>query len=132
MIPQAVFTELQSSDTPEAVKEWVAKSPEWLEVQQVNMPSDAALIKLGAGESGAIALAEQLRTDAIIIDERGGRQETVRRNLRVIGTLRVLSDAAERGLLDLVEAFERLQQTRFRASQELYQRFLDGDAEREG
>lgn len=131
MIPQAVFTELQSSDTPEAVREWVAKSPEWLEVHQVNVPLDAALIKLGAGESEAIALAEQLRADAIIIDERDGRQEAVRRNLRVIGTLRVLSDAAERGLLDLAEAFQRLQQTSFRASQELYQRFLNRDAERE-
>ena len=131
VIPQAVFTELQSNDTPEAVREWIAKSPEWLEVQHVNVPSDAALIKLGAGESEAIALAEQLRADAIIIDERDGRQEAVRRNLRVIGTLRVLSDAAERGLLDLGEAFERLQRTSFRASQELYQRFLNRDAERE-
>lgn len=130
LIPQAVFAELQSSDTPEVVREWIAKSPEWLEVQHINVSSDAALIKLGAGESEAIALAEQLRADAIIIDERDGRQEAVRRNLRVIGTLRVLSDAAERGLLDLAEAFDRLQQTSFRASQELYRRFLDHDAER--
>ncbi len=64
------------------------------------------------------------------MDERDGRQEAVRRNLRVIGTLRVLSDAAERGLLDLTKAFDDLQQTSFRASQELYQQFLDLNVER--
>lgn len=40
VIPQAVFTELRSSDTPEAVREWIAKSPEWMEIQHVNVPSD--------------------------------------------------------------------------------------------
>lgn len=131
LIPQSVLTELQSSDTPDAVREWVAESPEWLEVHEV-IPTilDAALRKLGSGESEAIALAQELHADAIVMDEKDGRQEAIRRNLRVIGTLRVLSDAAERGLLDLVEAFKRLQQTSFRASQELYQRFLDLDAER--
>jgi len=130
LIPQSVLTELQSGDTPDAVREWIAESPEWLEVQQVISTLDPALRKLGPGESEAIALAQELHADAIIIDEKDGRQEAIRRNLRVIGTLRVLSDAAERRLLDLVEAFERLQQTSFRASQELYQRFLDLDAER--
>jgi len=130
LVPQAVFAELQSTDTPDAVREWIAKSPDWLEVQRVNLTPDAALTKLGAGEREAIALAQELQADAILMDERDGRQEAVRRNLRVIGTLRVLSDAAERGLLDLTKAFDDLQQTSFRASQELYQRFLDLDVER--
>ena len=130
LVPQDVFAELQSTDTPDAVREWIAKSPDWLEVQRVNLTPDAALTKLGAGEREAIALAQELQADAILMDERDGRQEAVRRNLRVIGTLRVLSDAAERGLLDLTKAFDDLQQTSFRASQELYQRFLDLDVER--
>lgn len=130
LIPQSVLTELQSSDTPDVVRKWIAESPEWLEVRQVIPILDAALKKLGSGESEAIALAQELHVDAIIMDEKDGRQEAIRRNLRVIGTLRVLSDAAERGLLDLVEVFERLQQTSFRASQDLYQRFLGLDAER--
>ncbi len=130
LVPQAVLAELQSSETPDAVRAWVAETPEWVEVRRVTPTSDDTLRKLGAGESEAIALAQELRADTIIMDEKDGRQEAVRRNLRVIGTLRVLSDAAERGLLDLAEAFERLQQTSFRASQELYQRFLDLDAKR--
>lgn len=130
LVPQAVLAELQSSDAPNVVRKWIAKTPEWVEVRQVTPILDAALRKLGSGESEAIALAQELHADAIIMDEKDGRQEAIQRNLRVIGTLRVLSDAAERGLLDLVKAFERLQMTSFRASQELYQRFLDLDEER--
>ncbi len=48
VIPQAVFTELQSTGTPDAVREWMAESPDWLEVQRVNLTPDAALTKLGA------------------------------------------------------------------------------------
>ena len=45
----------------------------------------------------SIALAETLRADALIIDEKMGRREAERRKLRVIGTVRVLDDAAEAG-----------------------------------
>ena len=130
VIPQAVLDEMQRGETPVAVRQWIANRPDWIEVQQVSMAHDVALEELGAGEREAIALAEQLGASAIILDERIARQEASRRGLSVTGTLGVIDKAAERGLLDLAEAFERLQRTTFRASQELYQRFLDRDAER--
>jgi predicted nucleic acid-binding protein len=130
VIPQAVIDELQHDETPAIVRQWTVNRPEWLEVRQISMAHDVALEELGAGEREAIGLAEQLGASAIILDERAARQEAARRGLLVTGTLGVLDKAAERGLLDLGEAFERLRQTTFRASQELYQRFLDRDVER--
>lgn len=130
LVPQAAFDELQRTATPTRVREWLARSPEWIETRRADVPPDAALQRLGEGESQAIILAEQLRPDALIMDDRDGREEAARRGLTVIGTLGVLSSAAEHGLLDLPEAFRQLQQTNFRASAELYQQLLDRDAER--
>lgn len=129
MIPPAVLDELQSSATPAAVRDWIANHPTWLVVRQSSVPPDAELEKLGAGEAEAIALAQELKADALILDDRDGRRAARQRNLQVIGTLRLLSDAAERGMLDLPQTIQRLQQTSFRASTELLQLFLDRDAE---
>ena len=53
------------------------------------------------------------------------RDWAARRNLTVIGTLRVLEDAAQLGLIDLPHALQRLQQTTSRASAKLLQAMLD-------
>jgi predicted nucleic acid-binding protein len=42
----------------------------------------------------------------------------------MLGTLRVLADAAEHGFADLRVAFDRLRRTNFRASDELLNRLL--------
>lgn len=73
------------------------------------MPPDPSLAELDPGEREAIALAEILRADALVIDEKMGRREAERRKLRVIGTVRVLDDAADLRLVDLPSALSRLQ-----------------------
>jgi predicted nucleic acid-binding protein len=125
MIPQAVFRELQDEGTPEKVKEWVTSHPEWLEVRMVSAPLDPVLAFLDVGEREAISLARELQADALIIDEPDGREAAQRQGLRVIGTLRVLYDAAEAGLCELEQAYDRLQQTTFRAHPRLFRAFLD-------
>jgi predicted nucleic acid-binding protein len=61
----------------------------------------------------------------LVMDDRDGRREAARRNLRVIGTIGVLNEAAERGLIDLPTTIQRLQQTSFRASPNLLQSLLN-------
>jgi predicted nucleic acid-binding protein len=87
-------------------------------------------LKLGAGESEAIALALELHADALLLDDRKARQEAQRRGLTVTGTLAVLATAARRDLIDLPTAIARLQQTTFRAPTALIQSLLDDDRER--
>ena len=65
------------------------------------------------------------------MDDRGGREEALRRKLRITGTLTVLYIAAGRGLVgDFPAILKQLRQTGFRASPEMIQLFLDRHAER--
>jgi len=123
-IPEAVFAELQRDKTPQPVREWIVNRPEWLFVKQVQT-EDLSLERLHAGEREAILLAKQIKADALIIDERDGRRAAQRLGIRVIGTMRVLADAAEAGLCNLEDALDRLQQTSFRLSSRLKKAILD-------
>jgi predicted nucleic acid-binding protein len=125
IIPEAVRREL----TPDAVKQWVASPPPWIEVHHVAVGEEASLRRLDPGEREAIALAEELRADALIMDDRAGRKEAERRGLRVIGTLRVLYDAAHAGLLNLAEALEALQHSGFYVDRRLAEEILKRHAQ---
>jgi len=125
LIPQAVLGELQADGTPSKVKEWVASRPDWLEVQSISVSLNDTLDYLDMGEREAISLAQELNADALIIDEPEGREAARAQGLRVIGTLRVLYDAAEAGLCDLEQVYSQLRQTTFRAHPDLYRIFLE-------
>lgn len=115
LIPNAVFEELRSDAALPELKAWMADPPVWLEITRAGaVPTE--LVVLGPGEREAIALAEQLKADLLIMDDRDARREATRRSLRVTGTLGVLDEAAARGLIDLSKAIDRLEQTSFRAS----------------
>jgi len=122
---------LQAQKTPAVVRLWIATPPEWLQPRQIAVPPDPLLTELDPGEREAIALAEALRADALIIDEKAGRREAERRKLRVIGTVRVLDDAAEAGLLDLPDALSRLQGFGFYIDNKLLQFLLSRHSVRE-
>ena len=128
-VPSTVITELTQEQTPALVEEWITSRPDWVHVQD---PTGRILSVPGLdpGELAAIALAEELEADALLMDERDGRREAERRGLPVLGTLRVLADAAEHGLTDLQTAFDRLRQTNFRVSEQLFRMLLDREAER--
>lgn len=131
IVPSAVLSELQAQAAPPKVKEWISNRPHWLEVNQTAFPADPTLAHLDAGERDAILLAQNLRADLLLMDDLGGRQEAVRRNLRITGTLTVLYIAAARGLVeDFPAILKQLLQTSFRASPEMIQFFLDRHAER--
>lgn len=98
--------------------------PAWLEVRSP-VPVYYDSVILGAGESEAIALAEQLGVDLIMMDESLGRNEALNRGLAVIGTLGVLRDAHRAGLLDFASAVDRLRTTTFRVSPHVIQTILN-------
>jgi len=122
--------ELQNDESLQAVRDFLASCPRWLEVRSVSHLPEWSLDFLDEGEREALALAKELSADAIIIDEEDRRAEAKRQGVRVIGTLRVLYDASEAGLCDLKEAYDRLRKTTFRASERLYEYFLTLEAER--
>jgi predicted nucleic acid-binding protein len=68
---------------------------------------------LDLGERAAIALAETVHADLLLIDEAAGRAEAKRRQLRVTGTLGVRRTGAEQGLVNVPDLLERLKTTSF-------------------
>jgi predicted nucleic acid-binding protein len=74
---------------------------------------------LDPGERAAIALAERMRADLVLIDEAAGRAEARRRRIRVTGTLGVLLTAAEAGWIDVSDTLARLRATNFYVDDEL-------------
>jgi predicted nucleic acid-binding protein len=68
---------------------------------------------LDLGERAAIALAETVAADLLLIDEAAGRAEAKRRRLRVTGTLGVLRAGAEQGVVNVPDLIERLTNTTF-------------------
>jgi predicted nucleic acid-binding protein len=73
LIPESVLEELSAIETPQVVREWTANLPEWIEVSRV-IPIEG-LTRLHAGERDAISLAITVQSDAVLLDERRGRQE---------------------------------------------------------
>ena len=73
--------------------------------------------KLDLGEAEAIALATEVSADVVLIDEHAGRQEALRRGLKVAGTLSVLDEADQAGLVIFDDAVAELRRTSFRVSQ---------------
>ena len=114
VIPGKVFEELSSAGAPEIVRNWCSAPPNWIQVR-VPSKTDSGL-KLTGGEREAVLLAEEIRADLLLIDERTGRRAAILRNLFVTGTLGILRAAAEQGLVDREEAIKRLTETSFRAS----------------
>lgn len=122
VIPQAVLDELQQTGTPEAVKDWIDLRLQWLEIQ--NAKATDQTITLGAGEREAISLALELNADLVLIDDRKARKAAMTRGLNVAGTINILESAAKRGLVNLSQAFQKLEQTNFRIAPDLLTEIL--------
>jgi predicted nucleic acid-binding protein len=124
IIPDVVRDEMLDPDAPPILQEWIANPPSWLTIQPVPV-LDTTLHGLDPGEQAAITLAQTLSADLLIIDERLGRQIAEERGIAIIGTLGILDDAANQGLINLAEAISQLQQTNFRVSRRIIQALLN-------
>ena len=130
IIPWQVLQELRVNATPSAVRQWIGQPPAWLLIRKTTKSPDSTLSHLDDGEIEAIQLAEEMRADLLLVDEKAARKEAAKRHLATSGTLGVLDLAAERGLVDFSESLARLKQTSFRFSASVERFFLVRDARR--
>jgi predicted nucleic acid-binding protein len=109
-----VADELSDKGAPDVVRAWITKPPTWVDVRPVTSDAVSTVTDdLDLGERAAIALAETMHADLLLIDEAAGRAEAKRRHLRVTGTLGVLRTGAEQGLVNVPDLIERLKGTTF-------------------
>jgi predicted nucleic acid-binding protein len=116
-LPVTVYNELCHTRAPEAVREWALAHPNWLTIASPpGLPGllDSETASLDDGERAAIALAELIGADLVLMDERKGVRISMQKGFEVTGTLGILDLAARRGLIDLEESFDRLRATNFR------------------
>lgn len=123
--PAAVRAELLDPDAPAIVRAWAAQPPQWLEIRPVAATiDDPGWYALDAGEREALALARTLSAELVLMDDRAGVAVAQQHGFTVTGTLGVLGLAAQRGLVDLAAAFERLKATSFRYRPEIMDALL--------
>jgi predicted nucleic acid-binding protein len=126
VIPLAVGRELAHPDAPREARSWIQDPPQWLSVLDAPAaaPEERELWRLDPGEREAILLAERLSSDLLLLDDRKARELAHSRGLPITGLIGLLRVAAERGLLDLDGAVERLRATNFRVSRRLLEMLL--------
>jgi predicted nucleic acid-binding protein len=87
--------------------------------------------KIGAGETEAIALAIELKADALLIDDSDAIKEAHRLQIPTLRLFNLLEDAAKKNLLDLSQAVEKIKRTNFHLPPaELIEAMLERDRQR--
>jgi len=123
-IPSLVCDELRHPSAPASLRAWANALPDWLHVLPVTASDDPAFQPLDDGEKSALTLGMSLGADLILIDDRRGAAVALQKGFQITGTLGLLTRSAQRGLLDLADALERLKRTNFYYRRELFDDLL--------
>ena len=101
-IPRKVEEEFLRKDP--IVRGETLKNAPWIKTVDLTDPQTAAVyVGLREGESEALALADEHDARLILLDERKGRQKAEQIGLTVKGTVGVLQEAKEEGLIDVIK-----------------------------
>jgi len=111
-------------------KEYVKELYEWSKDKVIEVNNRKAVeyleLMVDKGEAETIVLAEELNVDTVLIDDLVARKIAKLRGLNVIGTIGVLLDAKEKGLLPALKPLlDELLKKRIRISKDLYNHALE-------
>ncbi|NUQ38653.1 MAG: DUF3368 domain-containing protein [Caldilineales bacterium] len=127
-IPEGVWAELNAEGRRWPGRDEVA-AVGWVHRHTVGNQTLVMALQqdLDRGEAETIALALEMAADLTLMDEREGRHKAQRMGLNVAGTIGVLLDAKERGLLESMQPhLDGLRQTAgFFISEALYTHALE-------
>lgn len=125
IIPKAVFDEITKPE-----KEYAKELYEWGKNKVTEVKNRKAVeyleLIIDGGEAETIVLAEELNADAVLIDDLKARKIAKFKGLNVIGTIGVLLNAKDKGLISEVKPLlEALTKRKIRISKELYDHALE-------
>jgi predicted nucleic acid-binding protein len=126
-VPRAVAQEVIRNGIGQPGAEEVSRA-DWITTAQVENQQFLGTLErdLGKGEAEAIALALGLKADLLILDDLLARQVAEVLGLNVVGTVGVLLEARQKGVLGEVKRCldDLIDLAGFRVSSELYLRVL--------
>jgi predicted nucleic acid-binding protein len=113
--------------TPEIAAEYGRRLPEWVEVRAVQnrdlLYTYAESIDIG--EASAMALANEIHADLIILDDGAARKFAEKLALEITGSIGVLLSAKRNNIIKEIRPYlDRIQITNFRITPSLINRIL--------
>lgn len=102
IIPKGVYEEIEQGKEKPFYTD--LSKVEWITIKSINDREPIKYLRdLDKGEAEVIVLANELKADLVIIDERLGREFSEYFNLRVTGTIGVLLKAKELGFIKAIK-----------------------------
>jgi uncharacterized protein len=126
MIPRVVYDEVVVKGVGKPGADEIRDAP-WIETHEVADRNVVAKFRaiLDTGESEAIALAQEVEADWIMLDDEEARNTARAEGLRVVGLLAFLILAKERGMISHVRPLlDALRRQGFFIGDDLYQHIL--------
>jgi predicted nucleic acid-binding protein len=105
--------------TPEVANEFDEDLPSWINIQAVKDKKYQEFLEtqVDAGEASAIALAMELDSPLLLLDDLKARKLATKLKLSFTGTLGVISKAKQLGILEeILPIIKKLKETNFRIS----------------
>lgn len=131
IIPEAVFLELVSNTKFQKEAQIIRNCP-YISVEEVVDTKSVNIFRrvtgLDAGESEAIVMADEKKADLLLMDERKGRIVAKQMGLAITGTVGILLQSFDEGLLNADEVREstnKLKECGIRISDSLYDLILE-------
>lgn len=127
LIPEAVFRELTTNATFKNEAD-IVKTSEFIKTSTIQNRKSLEILQaasgLDDGESEAIILADELKSDVLIIDERRGRKVAQNLGITISGTVGILIQAHCESMIsedEVKNCFEYLKNSSIRLSDSLIQ-----------
>ena len=122
-LPETVWAEVTAVTTHPGAE--AIGQATWITVRAVTSVPAELLALLDRGEAEVIALAEELRAQEVLLDERAARAMAIMRGLPIIGTAGLLVRAKDQGFIPAVRPFlSRMQAEGVRYSQRFIETLL--------
>jgi predicted nucleic acid-binding protein len=126
-IPSSVTQELEALTQFDYPMAEILDEP-WIIIEDIEENGIVAELRrsLDVGEADAIAMALEKRADRLLIDEIAGRTIAKSKNISIIGTLGVLLESKDKGLIAEVKVeMDRLKDIGFWISSSLYNQVIN-------
>ena len=131
LIPEAVYRELTTNALFENEAK-IVKTSSFLKTSSVQNRKSLQLLQavsgLDDGESEAIILADELKSDVLIMDERKGRKVAEKLGIKITGTVGVLLQSYSENMIssDEIKTYlDQLKNSNIRLSESIIQKALE-------